>query len=413
MRKVSSTALVLLLTAHCLLLTAFAQGTPGTVRYPTNVDTLESLIRIKDTKALTTLSSAMTSSSTAAVVPTGGTGKFDTTGAIMIDDEIMYYSTKTSTGFAGPLVRGACGTTAVRHNAGSSVRSPLTACHHTVLAESIIATQAKLNTAVVGPSSATDNAVARFDLNTGKLIQDSLITISDFGEMAVSMANQSRSTHGEYLNVRPHITPTAPGLYFQGAWIDPFITGAQNVVLLQAGRIDSTVESGYTGILNIQRALMLNPLVDFGNAVVGTQESLISAPDFEGATLTTMRGFHHAAFFYHPGGTFTTHEGIRLDNPNVQAGTLLNNYGLYIELHTAGSTINYNIFSAGVNSKNRFEGSVDIASLNITTGGSATISTGVGSVKMSSANSADNTVWVPINYAGVTYYVPGWPTSAP
>lgn len=37
---------------------------------------------------------------------------------------------------------------------------------------------------VVGPASATDNAVARFDTTTGKLIQDSVITVSDTGVMA-------------------------------------------------------------------------------------------------------------------------------------------------------------------------------------------------------------------------------------
>jgi len=34
---------------------------------------------------------------------------------------------------------------------------------------------------VVGPSSATDNAIARFDLTTGKLIQNSLVTVADDG----------------------------------------------------------------------------------------------------------------------------------------------------------------------------------------------------------------------------------------
>lgn len=37
---------------------------------------------------------------------------------------------------------------------------------------------------VVGPASATDNAVARFDATTGKLIQNSAVTISDTGAMA-------------------------------------------------------------------------------------------------------------------------------------------------------------------------------------------------------------------------------------
>lgn len=37
---------------------------------------------------------------------------------------------------------------------------------------------------VVGPASATDNAVARFNLTTGKLIQNSVVTIGDTGNMA-------------------------------------------------------------------------------------------------------------------------------------------------------------------------------------------------------------------------------------
>lgn len=41
---------------------------------------------------------------------------------------------------------------------------------------------------VVGPASATDNAVARFDLTTGKIIQNSVVIISDAG--AVSGATQ-------------------------------------------------------------------------------------------------------------------------------------------------------------------------------------------------------------------------------
>ena len=37
---------------------------------------------------------------------------------------------------------------------------------------------------VVGPSSATDNAIARYDTTTGKLIQNSVVTISDTGDIA-------------------------------------------------------------------------------------------------------------------------------------------------------------------------------------------------------------------------------------
>src|SRR5205823_2671835 len=51
--------------------------------------------------------------------------------------------------------------------------------------------------------------------------------------------------------------------------------------------------------------------------------------------------------------------------------------------------------------------------INVGTGGSTTISTGVGSVRMSTANPATNTVWIPISYGGTTYYLAGFTTNAP
>lgn len=42
---------------------------------------------------------------------------------------------------------------------------------------------------VVGPASAVDNAIARFDATTGKLIQSSLVTIDDSGNMSVLNAS--------------------------------------------------------------------------------------------------------------------------------------------------------------------------------------------------------------------------------
>lgn len=43
---------------------------------------------------------------------------------------------------------------------------------------------------VVGPSSATDNAVARFDTTTGKLIQNSVLTVDDSGNAAGILSEQ-------------------------------------------------------------------------------------------------------------------------------------------------------------------------------------------------------------------------------
>ena len=56
---------------------------------------------------------------------------------------------------------------------------------------------------------------------------------------------------------------------------------------------------------------------------------------------------------------------------------------------------------------------VGVGTLNTLTGGSTTISSGAGTVSMSTANPATNTVWIPMRYNGNTYYVPGWTTNAP
>ncbi|HKO43317.1 MAG TPA: hypothetical protein VJU84_08505 [Pyrinomonadaceae bacterium] len=125
-----------LLSAVCCL----AQGTPGTVRYPTLLDTPDSLFRIKDSSR-TTLTSSINSSATSMTV--ASTSTFADSGSLKVGDEILYYTSKSSTQFLG-LVRGASGTTAASHNAGSSVFAPILAAHHNTLADAIVATQTKL-----------------------------------------------------------------------------------------------------------------------------------------------------------------------------------------------------------------------------------------------------------------------------
>lgn len=44
---------------------------------------------------------------------------------------------------------------------------------------------------VTGPASSTDNAIARFDSTTGKIIQNSAVTISDAGEVSVTIGSNS------------------------------------------------------------------------------------------------------------------------------------------------------------------------------------------------------------------------------
>jgi hypothetical protein len=48
-----------------------------------------------------------------------------------------------------------------------------------------------------------------------------------------------------------------------------------------------------------------------------------------------------------------------------------------------------------------------------TNGNSTTISTGVGSVKMSSVNAADNAAWIKIYVGATAYWIPAWTTNSP
>ena len=75
---------------------------------------------------------------------------------------------------------------------------------------------------VVGPASATDNAIARYDLTTGKLIQNSTVTIDDNGNV-----NQVNAIT---FDVTPGSLPTTPGSLY---WDDA--DGNQTLSLIMAG----------------------------------------------------------------------------------------------------------------------------------------------------------------------------------
>jgi hypothetical protein len=87
---------------------------------------------------------------------------------------------------------------------------------------------------VVGPASSTDNAVARFDSTTGKLLQNSVVTISDAG--VVSTSGGPFVGNGEIRQ--------------PGASLDIYTTGV-NDVRLTAGLAGSNLDIG-GGLENIR-----------------------------------------------------------------------------------------------------------------------------------------------------------------
>jgi hypothetical protein len=61
-------------------------------------------------------------------------------------------------------------------------------------ANTTVKTLANLSAKVDGPASSTDNAIARFDSTTGKVIQNSLVTVSDAGSVIASNVEVSSET---------------------------------------------------------------------------------------------------------------------------------------------------------------------------------------------------------------------------
>lgn len=108
--------------------------------------------------------------------------KVDDTGAV-----VDYNA--SSGGVATDAIWDVKGDIAVATAADTAIRVAVGTNGQVLTADSAEASGVKWSTVsgtgdVVGPASATDNAVARFDSTTGKLLQNSVVTISDTGNIA-------------------------------------------------------------------------------------------------------------------------------------------------------------------------------------------------------------------------------------
>lgn len=112
----------------------------GVINYPASLDTPQNLIEAGN-RSLTTLTADITASATTLSV--ADTATFPPSGTLSIDAEIAYYASRVPTSFHG-VERGREGTTAAAHLTGSEVRGRITARHHSVLAEAIIALEQRL-----------------------------------------------------------------------------------------------------------------------------------------------------------------------------------------------------------------------------------------------------------------------------
>jgi hypothetical protein len=142
----------LLLTAHCSLPTAFAQGTTN---YPASLDDTASLPVPVDAK-VATLTVGLTSAAPTATV--NSTIGFPAKGIIVIDSEQIAYTGTTSTTFTG-LTRGFGGTTARPHSINMQVHTEIVAAHITGVRGAGVELEKKIGIGTCNASAASTNDV--------------------------------------------------------------------------------------------------------------------------------------------------------------------------------------------------------------------------------------------------------------
>ena len=167
-------------------LTAAASGSAGTVTSVSVVSAngLAGTVATATSTPAITLSTSVTGllkgNGTAISAATAGTDYLAPGGALGTP------ASGTLTNTTGlPLTTGVTGTLPVA-NGGTGTTTPSIVAGTNVTVSGTWPNQTINSTAsgtgdVVGPGSATDNAITRFDLTTGKLIQNSLVTIADDG----------------------------------------------------------------------------------------------------------------------------------------------------------------------------------------------------------------------------------------
>ena len=166
---------------------------------------------------------------------------------------------------------------------------------------------------VVGPSSATDNAITRYDTTTGKLIQNSTVTIDDNGN--IDQANAIT------FDITPATLPTAPGtLYWDNA------DGNQTLSLIMEGN-QATQQIGEEIYYRIKAssAITEGQVIMF-TGTVGASGGLTGAPatGLTAATASYVMGVATQNIPLNGWGYITQFGLVRAINTNTWvAGTIL------------------------------------------------------------------------------------------
>jgi len=160
---------------------------------------------------------------------------------------------------------------------------------------------------VVGPSSAVNNNLAAFDGTTGKLIQNSAVTISDAGAMTVADLTDSSLTSGRvvYAGAGGNLIDSA-NLTFNGTTATANALTVTNDVTLNGGAANGVA------YLNGSKVLTTNSALQFDGSNLGLGVSLSAwnsgwkAIQNTGGALYSNSGNQRLGFnaYLDSGGTF-------------------------------------------------------------------------------------------------------------
>jgi hypothetical protein len=194
-----------------------------------------------------------------------------------------------TTGVAGllPVANGGTGTATPALVAGTNVTISGTWPNQTVNA-----TGGSGGGDVSGPGSSTDNAVARFDSTTGKIIQNSGVVINDTGEVTVGVWKGTEiglsygGTGGASASqARSNILPSYSG---NAGKVLAVNAGATDVEYISAGGVGTVTSVGGTGTVN---GLSLSGTVtSSGNLTLGGTLDLSSPPAIGGTAAAAVTG---------------------------------------------------------------------------------------------------------------------------
>lgn len=150
--------------------TVFYRKTAGT-----GAPEVQTLATLKTDLGLTGTNSGDQTITLTGDVTGSGTGSF---AATVANDAVTYAKMQNVSAANRLLGRGSAG--------GAGDVEELTLGTGLSLSGTVLSATSSGTGDVVGPASATDNAVARFNLTTGKLIQNSSVTIADSGQVTIT-----------------------------------------------------------------------------------------------------------------------------------------------------------------------------------------------------------------------------------